>query len=77
MANLYKLLIVLVLDVGSVIINVASQMTLTLDFPCYFPSRCQCKKLISVYLKLLHFQMVIQSMKYGTVHIHIIPKESF
>lgn len=41
MPNLYKLLIVLVLDVGSIIINIASQMTLALDFPCYFPRRCQ------------------------------------
>lgn len=51
MPNLYKLLIVLVLDVGSIIVNVASQMTLALGFPLYFPSRCQCKELISVYLK--------------------------
>lgn len=47
-------------------------MTLALDFP----SRCQCKKLISVYLKLFSFQMVIQSMKYGTIHIHVIPREA-
>lgn len=51
MPNPYKLLIVLVLDVGSIIINIASQMTLALDFL----SRCQCKKLISVYLALLYF----------------------
>lgn len=76
MPNLYKLLIVLVLDVGSIIVNIASQMTLALDFPCYFRSRCQCKKLISVYLKLLYFKMVIQSMKYRMVHIHIIPREA-
>lgn len=71
MPNLYKLLIVLVLDAGSIIINIASQMTLALDFL----SRCQCKKLISVYLQLLYFQMVIQSVKYGMVHIHVIPRE--
>lgn len=76
MPNLYKLLIVLVLDVGSIIITIPSQVTLALDFPCYFPSRCQCKKLISVYLPLLYFQMVIQFVKYGTVHIHVIPREA-
>lgn len=71
MPDLYKFLGVLILVVGSIIINIASQLTLALDFP----SRCQCKKLISVYLKLFSFQMVIQSMKYGTIHIHIIPRE--
>lgn len=72
MPGLYKIFSVLMLVVGSITINTASQVTLALDFP----SRCQCKKLISVYLKLFSFQMVIQYVKYGMIHIHIIPREA-